>query len=391
VGSADTIGLEELSAGGGILEGMSIRTSSPVLVGRAEQLAALDAALQRAAGGAPATVLVGGEAGIGKSRLIAEFTARATGAGARVLSGGCMDLGTDGAPFAPFAAMLRTLVREIGADGVAALMPGRATGEFARLLPEFGQHENDADSPLARARLFEQMLTLFERLAEAAPVALVIEDAHWADRSTRDLIAFTVSSQQVIGRVLVLVSYRSDELHRTHPLRPLLAELGRLDWVERMELPRLGRLESDELVQRIAGREPESALADAIYARTEGNPMFVEELLCCDGRLSSELPESLRDLLLASVRRLPDDTQDVLRAASAGGQRNSHALLAAVTGLADDELVRRLRPAVAANVLTTDQESYTFRHALIREAVYDDLLPGERTRLHTPVRRGPRL
>ena len=302
-----------------------------------------------------------------------------------------MDLGTDGAPFAPFAAMLRTLVREIGADGVAALMPGRATGEFARLLPEFGQHENDADSPLARARLFEQMLTLFERLAEAAPVALVIEDAHWADRSTRDLIAFTVSSQQVIGRVLVLVSYRSDELHRTHPLRPLLAELGRLDWVERMELPRLGRLESDELVQRIAGREPESALADAIYARTEGNPMFVEELLCCDGRLSSELPESLRDLLLASVRRLPDDTQDVLRAASAGGQRNSHALLAAVTGLADDELVRRLRPAVAANVLTTDQESYTFRHALIREAVYDDLLPGERTRLHTPVRRGPRL
>jgi DNA-binding CsgD family transcriptional regulator len=365
-----------------MLEGVSIRTSSPVLVGRSEQLAALDAAFRRAAGGAPAALLVGGEAGIGKSRLVAEFTARATGAGARVLTGGCMDLGTDGLPFAPFAAMLRTLVREIGADGVAALMPGRATGEFARLLPEFGQPEHDADSAVARARLFEQMLTLFERLAETAPVALVIEDAHWADRSTRDLIAFMISSQQVMDRVLVLVSYRSDELHRTHPLRPLLAELDRLDWVERMELPRLGRLDSDELVERISGREPASALADAIYARTQGNPMFVEELLCCDGKLSSELPESLRDLLLASVRRLPDDTQDLLRAASAGGQRNSHALLAAVTGLADEDLTRCLRPAVAANVLTTDRESYSFRHALIREAVYDDLLPGERTRLH---------
>ncbi len=362
---------------------MSIRRTSPVLVGRAEQLAALDAALRRVAGGAPAAVLVGGEAGIGKSRLAAQFASGAAEAGIRVLAGGCLDLGADGLPFAPFAAMLRALVRDIGADGVAALMPGGATGEFARLLPEFGREQSDSDIAVARARLFEQMLTLFERLAEATPVALVIEDAHWADRSTRDLIAFLISSQQVMDRVLILVSYRSDELHRTHPLRPLLAELDRYEWVERMELPRLGRLESDELVHRISGREPESALADAIYARTQGNPMFVEELLCCDGRLSTELPESLRDLLLASVRRLPDETQDLLRAASAGGQRNSHALLAAVTGLADDDLARCLRPAVAANVLTADQESYTFRHALIREAVYDDLLPGERTRLHT--------
>jgi DNA-binding CsgD family transcriptional regulator/tetratricopeptide (TPR) repeat protein len=362
---------------------MSIRTSSPVLVGRAEQLAALDAALGRAASGGPAAVLIGGEAGIGKSRLVAEFTAKAVDGGARVLAGGCMDLGAEGLPFAPFAAMLRALVRDVGADGVAALMPCRATGEFARLLPEFGQEERSADTGLARARLFEQMLTLFERLAEGSPVVLIIEDAHWADRSTRDLVAFLIGSQQVLDRVLILVSYRSDELHRTHPLRPLLAELDRLEWVDRMELPRLGRMEADELVQRIADREPEPALADAIYARTQGNPMFVEELLCCDGQLSSELPESLRDLLLGSVRRLPEQTQELLRAASAGGQRNTHALLAAVTSMADDDLARFLRPAVAANVLLADRDGYTFRHALIREAVYDDLLPGERTRLHT--------
>ena len=198
----------------------------------------------------------------------------------------------------------------------------------------------DADPAVARARLFEQMLTLLERLAETGPVVVIIEDAHWADRSTRDLMAFLIGSQQVMDGVLIIVSYRSDELHRTHPLRPLLAELGRLGWVERMELPRLGRLQADELVASIIGREPEPPLADEVYLRAEGNPLFVEELLCCDGGLSAGLPESLRDLLLAAVRRLPEETQELLRAASAGGQRSGHALLAAVTGLADDDLAR---------------------------------------------------
>jgi DNA-binding CsgD family transcriptional regulator/tetratricopeptide (TPR) repeat protein len=368
-----------MSESDGILEGMSVRTSSPALVGRAEYLATLHAALDRARMGGPAAVLIGGEAGIGKTRLISEFTAQAD---ARVLTGGCLDLGADGLPFAPFAGMLRELVRSMGADGVAALLPGHATREFARLLPEFGEAEMEPDPGVARARLFEQMMTLLERLSEAGPVALIIEDAHWADRSTRDLMAFLIGSQQVLDRVLIIVSYRSDELHRTHPLRPLLAELGRLGWVERIELPRLGRLQADELVAHLIGREPEAWLADEVYRRAEGNPLFVEELLC-DGGLTAELPESLRDLLLAAVRRLPEETQELLRAASAGGQRSGHALLAAVTGLVSDDLVRGLRPAVAANVLTADESSYAFRHALIREALYDDLLPGERTRLHT--------
>jgi DNA-binding CsgD family transcriptional regulator len=372
-----------MSEDGGILEDMSARMRSPVLVGRAEHLAVLDAALDRARAGGPSALLIGGEAGIGKSRLVSEFAAGAGGAGARVLAGGCLDLGADGLPFAPFAAMLRELVRDLGADGVAALLPARATREFARLLPEFGEADMEADRAVARARLFEQMLTLLERLAEAGPVVLIIEDAHWADRSTRDLMAFLVGSQQVLDGVLIVVSYRSDELHRTHPLRPLLAELGRLGWVERMELPRLGRLQADELAAGIIGREPEPWLADEIYQRAEGNPLFVEELLCCDGGLSAELPESLRDLLLAAVQRLPEETQELLRAASAGGQRSGHALLAAVTGLADDDLARGLRPAVAANVLRADEDGYAFRHALISEAIYDDLLPGERTRLHT--------
>jgi len=372
-----------MSQGDGILEDVSARRRSPVLVGRSEELAVLDAALERARAGGPSTVLIGGEAGIGKTRLVTEFTAGAAASGGRLLAGGCLDLGAEGLPFAPFAAMLRELVRDLGADGVAALLPAQATHEFARLLPEFGEAGVEADPAFARARLFEQMLTLLERLAETGPVVMIIEDAHWADRSTRDLMAFLIGSQQVLDGVLIVVTYRSDELHRTHPLRPLLAELTRLGWVERMELPRLGRLQADELVARITGREPEPRLADQIYRRAEGNPLFVEELLCCDGGLTTELSESLRDLLLAGVQRLPEETQELLRAASAGGQRSSHALLAAVTGLDGDDLTRGLRPAVAANVLRADEDGYTFRHELGREAIYDDLLPGERTRLHT--------
>jgi DNA-binding CsgD family transcriptional regulator len=372
-----------MSQGDGILEDVSARMRSPVLVGRSEELAILDAALDRARAGGPSTVLIGGEAGIGKTRLVTEFTAGTAASGVRLLAGGCLDLGAEGLPFAPFAAMLRELVRDLGADGVAALLPAQATHEFARLLPEFGEAGAETDPAFARARLFEQMLTLLERLAEAGPVVMIIEDAHWADRSTRDLMAFLIGSQQVLDGVLIVVSYRSDELHRTHPLRPLLAELTRLGWVERMELPRLGRLQADELVARITGREPEPRLADQIYQRAEGNPLFVEELLCCDGGLTTELSESLRDLLLAGVQRLPEETQELLRAASAGGQRSSHALLAAVTGLDGDDLARGLRPAVAANVLRADEDGYTFRHELGREAIYDDLLPGERTRLHT--------
>jgi hypothetical protein len=143
----------------------------------------------------------------------------------------------------------------MGADGVAGLLPGQATREVARLLPEFGVMEEDTGASVTRARLFEQILALLEHLAEERPVMLVIEDAHWADRSTRDLLAFLVGSQQVLDRVLIVVTFRSDDLHRTHPVRPLLAELGRLSWVERMELPRLARLQADELAARILGYE----------------------------------------------------------------------------------------------------------------------------------------
>ena len=348
---------------------------SSVLVGRAAELGDLRDALAAA----PGAVLVGGDAGLGKTRLIKEFTRSAD---ATVLVGGCLELGSDGLPFAPFTTVLRGLVRNVGIDGVAALVPRGDTGCLARLLPEFGEPESDAASGEERARLFEVVLTLLERLADKGPVVLVIEDAHWADRSTRDLLEFLVRNLGT-GPVLVVLTYRTDELHRTHPLRRLLAGLDRLDRVRRTQLGRLTRADVSALVAELLGRTPPPGIVEQIEARSEGNPLFIEALLCDDGDLVCELPESLRDLLLAGVQRLPEETQDVLRDASGGSTRIEHALLAAVSGLDDAALTRVLRPAVAANVLVVDGDGYAFRHALIREAVHDDLLPGEHTRLHT--------
>ncbi len=367
---------------GMLTEEMSGRASSPVLVGRDEQMAALDAAFASARQGGPSAVLLGGEAGVGKSRLVGEFGRTATAAGARVLTGGCLQLGTDGLPFAPFTTVLRDLVHEMGADAVAAMLPGRTTRGLARLLPELGEPDTGGDPAEARARLFEEVLRALEHLTRHSPVVLVIEDVHWADRSSRDLLTFLIGNQRALSGLLIVATFRSDELHRTHPLRPLLASLDRIAWVERIQVPRLTRHDTGELVAGILGRQPAGDLADALYHRSEGNPLFVEALLCCDGELSQELPESLRDLLLDSVRRLPEDTQEVLRVASAGGETTGHALLGAVSGLDDAALTRAIRPAVIANVLQARGDGYAFRHELIREAVHEDLLPGEHGRLH---------
>ncbi len=362
---------------------MSGRAASPVLVGREEQMAALDAAFDSVRQGGPTAVLLGGEAGVGKSRLVSEFGRAATAAGARVLTGGCLELGTDGLPFAPFTAVLRDLVHELGADAVASMLPGRTTRGLARLLPELGEPDNSGDPGEARARLFEEVLSALDHLARHSPVVLVIEDAHWADRSSRDLLTFLIGNQRAISGLLIVVTFRSDELHRTHPLRPMLALLDRISWVERIELPRLTSDGTAALAAGILGRALAADLADALYRRTEGNPLFVETLVGCDGELTCELPESLRDLLLDGVRRLPEQAQEVLRVASAGSETIGHALLAAVTGLDDAALTGALRPAATANVLRAWPSGYTFRHELIREAVHEDLLPGEHGRLHS--------
>jgi len=369
-----------------MLDSMSSRTISPALVGRAGEISRLRSAFASVREGAPAAVLIGGEAGVGKSRLIREFTAAERGAergaGARVLIGGCLELGADGLPFAPFTAVLRDLVRELGTEKIAELLAGRAIQELARLLPELGEPPSGGDQGEARARLFEQVLVLLDQLAERFPVILVVEDAHWADRSSRDLLAFLIRNQRALHGVFIVVTYRSDDLHRTHPLRPLIAQLDRIEWMERLDLQRLTRREAGEFASQVLGGPLDAVQTDRLYRRTEGNPLFLETLLTSHASDGGDLPDTLRDLLLISVDRLPEESQEVLRVASAGGERVGHALLSAVSGLGPDELIRVLRPAVTANTLLTEADDYVFRHALIREAVHEDLLPGEHGRLH---------
>jgi DNA-binding CsgD family transcriptional regulator/tetratricopeptide (TPR) repeat protein len=362
-----------------MLDDMLGRMVSPVFVGREAELTNLAEAYDESRRGGTTAVLLGGEAGVGKTRLVSRFAEEAARAGAQVLVGGCVELSTEGLAYAPFTAVLRQLVRERGRDEVVSLLPDGARRDLARLLPEFGEPTYDNETETSRARLFEQFLTLLERLAESGPTVLVIEDIHWADRSSRDLIAF-LSRNLGAAQVLILLTYRSDDLHRQHPLRPVLAELSRVSGVVRLDLPRLSRDEVARQMAGILGTSPGYSRVEKVYQRSEGIPLFVEALLD-DG--DGDFPDSMQDLILSTVERLPEETQRVLRLASAGGAKVGHTLLARVSGLSDIELESALRPAIAGNVLqVADSRSYVFRHALIREAVQQELLPGEHQRLH---------
>jgi DNA-binding CsgD family transcriptional regulator len=350
---------------------------SPAFVGREAELSTLADACERARRGVPGAVLLGGEAGGGKTRLIDEFAERVSD-DVLVVIGGCLELSTAGFPYAPFTAALRQLVREAGAAEIAALMPRDGARDLARLLPEFDEPPADRNPDSARARLFEQMLVLLERLAERRPLVLVIEDAHWADRSTRDLLVFLLRNLRHTA-VLVITTFRSDELHRGHPMRPVIAELERIEGVVRLDLPRLTRAETAGQLAGILGHVPEPRLVEMVYERSSGIPLLVEATA---EHPQSGMPQSVRDLVLAGVNDLPEDTQDLLRLASTGGVRFGHPLIAKVSGLGDTALSSALRPAVDANVLVADEEAYAFRHALIWEAIHDDLLPGEHGRAH---------
>ncbi|WP_225837857.1 helix-turn-helix transcriptional regulator [Streptomyces sp. NK08204] len=357
------------------------RSVSPVFVGRTDELGTLNDALTRAAAGEPQALLLGGEAGVGKTRLVEEFATAAGGRGAVVAVGGCVEIGADGLPFAPFSAALRALRDALPEDFTAA-----ATGqeeELARLLPELGEATSSRHDEQGIARLFELTARLLERVA-AQPVVLVLEDLHWADASTRHLLAYLFRTLRT-GRLLILATYRSDDIHRRHPLRPLLAELDRLRTVRRIELARLTREEVGRQIAGILATEPDPGQVDEIFERSDGNAFFVEELAvascggCCTG-----LTDSLRDLLLVRVEALPESAQRVARVVAEGGSTVEYRLIAAVAQLTEDDLIEALRAAVGANILTvtTAGDGYRFRHSLVREAVADDLLPGERSRLN---------
>jgi DNA-binding CsgD family transcriptional regulator/tetratricopeptide (TPR) repeat protein len=364
---------------------MGGRVASPTLVGRVEELELLEAARGRAADADPAVVLVGGEAGVGKTRLIAELTSRCVTEGTRVLSGGCVPVGDGALPYAPIVEALRTLLGDVGVGAVRELV-GPSWPELARLLPALGEPEAGPAGQAAQARLFELLLGLLGGLAERAPLVLVVEDLHWADRSTRDLLAFLVRNLRR-ERVLVVVTYRNDEPGQQR-LGPYLAELDR-GRVERIELSRLDQVQTGAQLVGILGAAPAADLVDGVFARSEGNPFFTEELLAVVRAGSGELPATLRDLLRGRVQALPDHARQVLAVVAVAGRRVPHPLLAAVAGLSDAQLDQALRAAVANQLLVTRprEDGYDVRHALLREVIDADLLPGERARLHAGLAR----
>ncbi|MFF9090252.1 AAA family ATPase [Streptomyces sp. NPDC014991] len=355
---------------------------SPVFVGRTDELGTLKDALARAAAAEPQALLLGGEAGVGKTRLVEEFATAAARREVVVAVGGCVEVGADGLPFAPFSTALRAL-RDALPEEFAAAAAGQEE-ELARLLPDLGEAGTGRHDEQGMARLFELTARLLERVAAAHTVVLVLEDLHWADASTRHLLAYLFRTLRA-GRLLVLATYRSDDIHRRHPLRPLLAELDRLRTVRRIELARFTREEACLQIAGILAAEPDPAQVDEIYERSDGNAFFIEELAVA-GRQGdcAGLTDSLRDLLLVRVEALPESAQRVTRVVAEGGSTVEYRLIAAVVQLSEDDLIEALRAAVGANILTVTRagDGYRFRHSLVREAVADDLLPGERSRLN---------
>lgn len=371
------------------------------IVGRGAELDRLGNLLGLGGEPRPAAVVVGGDAGVGKTRLLAELHRRAEESGWRVFVGHCLDFGDSALPYLPFSEIAGRLdaLDPQAAARVAATYPA-----LARLLP--GQrilaahHQADGGGPVggvatgggggvplgaedssARSELFGALHEVLQGLAAQRPVLLVVEDVHWADPSTRDLLSF-LFTRGFDQPVAIVVSYRHDDLHRRHPLRRTLAEWGRLPRVTRIHLDGLPDDAVRAIVRSVRPVGLDDRAVEQIVRRAEGNAFFAEELVCAPDPARA-LPTDLADLLLVRLDGLTEPARAVVRAAACAGRKVPHAMLAEVLHLEPYQLDEALRDAVEANILVPiDGSSYTFRHALLAEAVYDDLLPGERTRLH---------
>ena len=355
---------------------MAQRISSPRFVGRASELEAFEQLARRAEEGAGCALMVAGEAGIGKSRFLSEIELRLRRAKALVLAGECVEVAEGELAFAPIVAALRPVMDDGGA--VHDLDPPLRVA-LAALWPALGE-----PGTTSREQLFEAVYRVLARLAERRLVVLMIEDLHWIDRSSRDLVGFLVRNARR-DRLLFVATYRPDELRRGHPLRPFLAELERSGQAQRLELEPLRRVELADQLEAIVGTRLAGRTIERIFARSEGNPFFAEELLATmDTGPPDDLPGSLREALLLRVEALAPTTQDILRAAAVVGRSVDHRVLGQVSGLAEADLNAGLREATEHHVLvlTGHGMAYAFRHALLREAIYDDTFPGERLRLH---------
>jgi DNA-binding CsgD family transcriptional regulator/tetratricopeptide (TPR) repeat protein len=364
-------------------------------VGRTAAMERLAGALAAAGSGRGSTVLVGGEAGIGKSRVAAELVARARDQGWLVLVGHCIDLVGAGVPYLPVV------------EAVRSLRGSPALGDGSRVLPALSRLVADLAGPAGatgqrlhgddvQPRLFADVQAVLDTLSAETPVLLVLEDLHWADSSTLDLVTFLAHA--VAGlRVLVLATYRTDETRPDQPVQRLTTGLLRARTASAVDLGPLGEGEVTALLDGIAQGPVRADLIGTIFQRSEGNPFFAEELYAAAIRGEWDLPHVLRDVLRQRAGRLDPRGRMVLRTAAAAGRDVTYGLLAAVLPLPEPELQDALRSAVDQLLLVPDPDAGTFRfrHALFAEAEYQTLLPGEREMVHarlaTTLREQPHL
>jgi DNA-binding CsgD family transcriptional regulator/tetratricopeptide (TPR) repeat protein len=353
-----------------------------VFVGRSFELAVLREAWSA---GPPRWVLVGGEAGIGKTRLVTEFAGEVSAQGARVVVGNCPPVAPGLVPFAPVAEVLR----ELGEPVAESLARGHAEAISRLLEVDVPAGRSRMPGEAERARLLGAVRAVLERACGEAPLLVVFEDLQWADASTREVLAF-LGSQPPRGRLMFVGTYRDDQRPEGSQVWGLVDRLSRLGG-HRLDLSRLGRADLEGLLAGLIGRRPDSAMVEAVLSRSEGNPFLAEELVAADA-LSGTLPEGLRNLLLARMLDLPEAARQVVGLAAVAGVAVDHDLLEEAWLAAygqDTALAGALRRAVTVGVLAgvAGQRRYAFRHALVREAVYDDMLPGERSRWHRELAR----
>jgi DNA-binding CsgD family transcriptional regulator len=355
------------------VSGVAGATGLGDLIGRDGQSTVLRDAI-RAAPERAAVVLICGEAGIGKSRLVETFVGQARQHGQMVLVGGCISVSGKSIPYAPVAEVLRQVRRNVD---VLSTPSEPAIAEVDALL-ELRESARD------RAEMFERTLRLLELIRPAGTVlVIVLEDVHWADEDTIHMIGFL--ARNLGPASLLLITYRGEEVEQTSPLRTLLRRLRSDNRVRYLELPPLNRSELTQLATARLGREPSPTEVERLWTRSEGNPFFAEELLVA-GEFGG-VPESLQEVLLARADRLSGDAEQVVRVAAVIGRPVDHDTLAAAADLDEARLLAAVKDNVACGLLSVDlqQERYVFRHVLTQDAVLATLLPGERRRLHRKV------
>ncbi|MEM8533284.1 MAG: AAA family ATPase [Chloroflexota bacterium] len=382
------------------------QTLTPDMIGRQTQLQELIDSLDRANAGSGQLVFVAGEAGIGKTRLLCEFVRNVrTRSEIDLLEGNCYD--EDPVPYGPFIDMMRSVVRR---DGIAAVAEraGPWVADLARLLPElasFVTTENtENDAQMQKRRLFEAIYQIIKPQDTECRV-LLLEDLHWSDQTSQELILY-ISRTMARERMLLLGTYRTDELHRRHPLTHLIAQLTRDRFYREVQLAALSPAETTRLIETTLNQRTPQAFISAIYARAEGNPFFIEEMVRAlieqrklDHMIETlgqyptnepiELPLSIKDSVVQRIIDLDPVTSEMLQYAAVIGRQFDFDLLLQLLNIEEDQLVQALTQLIERQLIVEDHGShhdrYRFRHELTREAIYSDLLGRERRIKHREV------